>query len=151
MKTLATVADRQEILSRISSLSDIDERRWGKMTVHQMLCHLNDSYGIGLGEKIASPASGFLQRTLLKWIALESSLRWGKGFPTRPEVEQGKGGSVPIEFRRDREFLVTTVVRFCDHLPDPPHSHPIFGPMSRQDWWRWGYLHADHHLRQFGR
>ena len=120
MKTLATVADRQEILSRISSLSDIDERRWGKMTVHQMLCHLNDSYGIGLGEKIASPASGLLQRTLLKWIALESSLRWGKGFPTRPEVEQGKGGSVPIEFQRDREFLVTTVVRFCDHLPDPP-------------------------------
>ena len=121
------------------------------MTVHQMLCHLNDSYGIALGEKIASPATGFLQRTVLKWIALESSLRWGKGFPTRPEVEQGKGGSLPVEFLRDREFLASTVVRFCGQLPDPPLSHPVFGPMSRQDWWRWGYLHADHHLRQFGR
>jgi hypothetical protein len=30
------------------------------------------------------------------------------------------------------------------------HSHPIFGPMSKADWLRWGYLHMDHHLRQFG-
>jgi hypothetical protein len=27
----------------------------------------------------------------------------------------------------------------------------MFGPMSERDWMRWGYLHADHHLRQFGR
>ena len=30
-------------------------------------------------------------------------------------------------------------------------SHPMFGPMTPEDWMRWGYLHADHHLRQFGR
>ena len=30
-------------------------------------------------------------------------------------------------------------------------EHPIFGAMSVKDWMRWGYLHADHHLRQFGR
>jgi hypothetical protein len=30
-------------------------------------------------------------------------------------------------------------------------SHPMFGKMSAKDWMRWGYLHADHHLRQFGR
>jgi hypothetical protein len=29
-------------------------------------------------------------------------------------------------------------------------SHPIFGAMSAGDWLRWGYLHMDHHLRQFG-
>jgi hypothetical protein len=27
----------------------------------------------------------------------------------------------------------------------------MFGPMTEKDWMRWGYLHADHHLRQFGR
>jgi hypothetical protein len=31
-------------------------------------------------------------------------------------------------------------------LPD----HAIFGSMSEADWMRWGYLHMDHHLRQFG-
>jgi hypothetical protein len=28
--------------------------------------------------------------------------------------------------------------------------HPIFGRMSDAAWLRWGYLHMDHHLRQFG-
>jgi hypothetical protein len=29
-------------------------------------------------------------------------------------------------------------------------AHPIFGRMSEAAWLRWGYLHVDHHLRQFG-
>ena len=29
-------------------------------------------------------------------------------------------------------------------------AHPIFGRMSEAEWLRWGYLHTDHHLRQFG-
>ena len=28
--------------------------------------------------------------------------------------------------------------------------HPFFGAMSPNQWLRWGYLHTDHHLRQFG-
>jgi hypothetical protein len=28
--------------------------------------------------------------------------------------------------------------------------HPIFGAMTEEEWMRWGYLHMDHHLRQFG-
>jgi hypothetical protein len=30
-------------------------------------------------------------------------------------------------------------------------AHPIFGRMTEAEWMRWGYLHTDHHLRQFGR
>jgi hypothetical protein len=29
-------------------------------------------------------------------------------------------------------------------------AHPIFGAMAKEEWHRWGYLHLDHHLRQFG-
>jgi len=29
-------------------------------------------------------------------------------------------------------------------------THPIFGQMTEKEWMRWGYLHSDHHLRQFG-
>jgi hypothetical protein len=28
--------------------------------------------------------------------------------------------------------------------------HPLFGPLTRAEWGRWGLRHADHHLRQFG-
>lgn len=151
MKSLNCATDRQEILGRIGALSPADAAKWGKMSVHQMVCHLNDSYLFGLGEKEASPDSGFFQRTVVKWAALRAPMQWPKGVPTRPEMEQGKGGSAPVEFNQDRATLLAVVNRFCDQLPEPPLHHPIFGPMRPGDWWRWGYLHADHHLRQFGR
>jgi hypothetical protein len=151
MQSLTNLIDRRNISGRMSELSAADVARWGFMSVHQMVCHLNDSYKIGLGEKYASPASGFLQRTLLKPLALDLPLQWAKGFRTRPEVEQGKGGSLPLDFRQDLASLLSTVDRFCDALPAPCVTHPIFGAMTAKDWMRWGYLHADHHLRQFGR
>jgi hypothetical protein len=151
VKTLSNVIDRQNISSRISALSPGDTAQWGFMSVHQMMCHLDDSYKLGLGEKYAAPATGFFQRTLLKWLALEMPMRWAKGFPTRPEMEQGKGGSIPQDFHQDLRSLLSTLDRFCDKLPTPCVPHPIFREMTVGDWMRWGYLHADHHLRQFGR
>lgn len=150
MRTLATAADRESILTRMASLTPSDGRLWGKMSVHQTVCHLCDAYRLPLGEKTASPATGFLQRTVMKWLAIQLPLKWPHGVATRPEMEQGVGGTPPAEFEKDRADLLSIVRRFCGtaELPEP---HPFFGPMSRQEWLRWGYLHADHHLRQFGR
>src|SRR5277367_575329 len=100
VNSLSKPADRENISSRLSQLSPQDTARWGKMSVHQMICHLDDSYKFALGEKTVSPATGLLQQTLLKWLALDVPLTWAKGFRTRPEVEQGNGGSPPIEFRQ---------------------------------------------------
>jgi Protein of unknown function (DUF1569) len=151
VKTLSSLADRQNISLRLKELSPEDRARWGLMTVHQMVCHLDDSYKVALGEKEASQATGLLQRTLLKRLALQAPIQWPKGVRTRPEVEQGIGGSVPIDFRQDLASLLSTLSRFCDELPRPCLPHPIFGEMNAHNWMRWGYLHADHHLRQFGR
>jgi hypothetical protein len=151
VKTLRNPVDRQEIEARISTLSAADVARWGSMSVHQTVCHLRDAYRVALGERTASPATGVIQRTLIKWLALQVPLKWPKGFPAPPELEQGKSGSAPLEFELDRISLQSTLTRFCDHLPHPQLPHPIFGQMTAEDWWRWGYLHADHHLRQFGR
>ena len=151
MKTLSNLADRQNISLRLTQLSTADTARWGLMTAHQMVCHLVDSYKVALAEKNASEATGLIQRTVLKWLALQAPIQWAKGFRTRPEIEQGKGGSVPVDFCQDLASLLSTVNRFCDGLPRPCVPHPIFGAMTVQDWMRWGYLHADHHLRQFGR
>lgn len=150
MRTLAATADRESIFRRIALLEPSDGRRWGKMSVHQMMCHLCDAYRLPLGEKTASPATGFVQRTLMKWIALQMPLKWPHGVATRPEMKQGEGGTRPVEFERDRGELLSIVRRFCDTTAFS-EPHPFFGALSRQEWLRWGYLHADHHLRQFGR
>jgi Protein of unknown function (DUF1569) len=151
MNTLGAPEGHQEIVNRIARLSPRDKPLWGRMSVHQMICHLNDSYQVGLGEKFASPAGGPLTRTLIKWIALWAPLKWMKEYPTRPEVEQGKGGTVPVDFETDRKALLAVVERFSKDLPRQWSPHPVFGPMNAREWRRWGYLHADHHLRQFGR
>jgi hypothetical protein len=151
LKSLSSLDDRQNIAHRLAQLRPGDAARWGIMSVHQMVCHLDDSYKVPLGEKNVSAASGILQRTLLKRLALYTPLRWPRGVPTRPEVGQHKGGSLPTDFQQDLASLLSTLSRFCDDLPEPCLPHPIFFKMTSADWMRWGYLHGDHHLRQFGR
>lgn len=151
MQTLAVTADRESIVRRVTLLEPSDRRRWGRMSAQEMVCHLSDSYRLALGEKTVSLATGFLQRTLVKWIALNAPMNWPHNLKTRPEMEQGRGGTPPVDFQRDREGLLLLLRRFCEGPFDLSVAHPIFGTLTREEWLRWGYLHADHHLRQFGR
>jgi hypothetical protein len=151
VKTLANPSDQEEILRRLTLLRPDSQRRWGRMSVHQMLCHLSDSYLTVMGEKKVSPASGLVQRTVMKWFALWVPLPWPHGISTRPEIEQGRGGTPPAEFEADRRAVIDLTNRFSRPTRDFTWSeHAIFGLMQDREWMRWGYLHADHHLRQFG-
>jgi hypothetical protein len=152
MKTLARQADKAEIVQRLRQVREDSVRRWGRMSAPQMICHLSDSFRVVIGRMSASPATGLLQRTLMKWIALHLPLRWPVGITTRPELDQVLGGgTTPGNFATDVAELealvelITTQTRSLDWQP-----HPIFGRMSEADWMRWAYLHMDHHLRQFG-
>lgn len=151
MQTLESKSDRGSIVARVSALTPSDARLWGKMSAHQMVCHLCDSFKVALGEKSVSMATGFLQQTAIKFLALRLPMKWPRNSPTRPEVEQGSGGTPPVEFEKDRAELLSAIERFCADTFDRNIEHPFFGPMTREEWLRWGYLHADHHLRQFGR
>jgi hypothetical protein len=86
---------------------------------------------------------------MLKWFALYVPVPWPQGAATPPEMEQGVGGTVPVEFSQDRKRLVEVIGRFTEVRVEGV-KHPFFGKMSETDWTRWGYLHCDHHLRQFG-
>jgi hypothetical protein len=151
MRTLASAEDRRSIVERIGRLTPADRRRWGKMQPGQMLCHLTDSFRMALQEKDASPATGPLRRSMVKWLALKSPTKWPKGVPTRPEMKQGAGGTPPVDFEQDRAALLALIERFCASPPDEKCPHPMFGHLNVEEWMRWGWLHTDHHLRQFGR
>jgi hypothetical protein len=88
MKILLNRGEREEILQRIAKLRPDLQRRWGLMTVGQMVCHLNDSFRFFFGEKEIQPIHNLLTRTVLKWAALWLPLEWRQGFPTQPEVDQ---------------------------------------------------------------
>ena len=148
MSTLAEPAVVALCKRRILRLAPDAPAKWGRMTAPQMICHLNDSFRVAMGEKHASPATNVLQRTVVKWIAMRAPLQWPHGVATRPEIEQGVGGTPPAEWERDRAELLTLMADFAERRTFA--AHPMFGTMSRRDWLTWGYRHVDHHLRQFG-
>jgi len=151
MNTLATPNDYAAIQRRIESLTEADRGLWGRMSVQGMVCHLTDAFRLPLGERTAERAPGIVWRSGFKWIALRLPMQWPKGVKTRPEMEQGVGGTVPKDFAVDREELLAVLERFTVPCSTHRPAHPIFGRMTEAEWMRWGYLHTDHHLRQFGR
>jgi hypothetical protein len=151
MNTLARARCTAEIIRRLRTVRPDSAPRWGQMSAHQMICHLCDSCRMAMGEKPVSDASGRLQRTVVKWIALYVPARWPPGIPTRPEVDQQAAGTRPVEFAADvagLEALLELITTRKKESGWP--AHPIFGRMSQGAWLRWAYLHTDHHLRQFG-
>jgi hypothetical protein len=151
MKTMARPADKAEIIRRLKMVRPDCSRRWGRMSAHQMVCHLSDAFRLVTHQKAASPATGIVQSTLIKWIALYVPFRWPQGVPTRPEMDQEIEGTKPGDFAADLADLESLLERITimDKDYDWP-AHPIFGRMSESAWKRWAYLHVDHHLRQFG-
>ena len=148
MKTFAREECKAEILRRLKTIRPDTPARWGRMSAHQMVCHLADGCRMAAGEKTVSPVAGPLPPVVMKWIALYLPLPWPKGIPTRPEIDQRCGGTRPVDFAAD----LASAERLLDALTTQSvwAPHPIFGVMTRADWLRWGYVHTAHHLRQFG-
>jgi hypothetical protein len=154
--TLSNPADKQQIIARLKTIQATSPRQWGKMTAAQMLCHLADSFRVTIGEKHWQLARVRVTPIpvplwFLRWVALDLPMQWPQGTPTRPEVDAEADGTKPGDFENDRQELLRLLDRFTrqprDFEWDP---HPIFGPLSETEWMRWGYLHMDHHFRQFG-
>lgn len=148
MKTLADPKIRAACRERLDRLDPYAAPKWGRMTAPEMVCHLIDSFHVGTGEKYASPATSLLQRTLVKFFALHTPIQWPPGVPTRPEIEQGMGGTPPKIWLDDRAELLALIDSFAARKTFG--EHPTFGKMSERDWMVWGYRHVDHHFRQFG-
>ena len=151
MKTLANPRDAPEILARLRRVSPDSRRRWGRMTSHQMLCHLADALRHTLGERPVSAFRPTRWRTKgLKWLALWMPVQWPHGFRTRPELDALRGGTPPADFTRDLAVVEELTKRLILEAPRIPGKHPLFGALTEKEWLRFCWLHLDHHLRQFG-
>ena len=123
MRTLQNTRDRNELLERMLRVGPNSEPRWGKMSAHQMICHLNDSLRAPLGEKYISPSTSLFKRAILKHLALWAPIRWPHGFKTRPEMDQDQGGTPPVQFASDLAQFRNLFERFCIHDGEfAPHA-----------------------------
>lgn len=154
MRSLDRPDDHAAIMARLRRLRPESQRRWGRMTAAQMVCHLTDAFRNMLGERPTSAPSrpaGWVRRRLLKWVAIYSPLPWPHGIRTRPEADQELGGTPPAAFEADLTALIASCDRFMSNRAKvASRPHFMFGPLTEAEWARWAYLHMDHHLRQFG-
>jgi hypothetical protein len=148
MRNYWNAADREQLLTRILTVHPSSPRRWGKMTPHQMICHLADAFRGATGLRPVKPRSYGFERPV-KWFALYVPVPWPPNYPTPREIDQARGeGTPPTTFAHDRDALLALMQRFTPETTRG-RSHPLWGTMSEWEWGRWGYLHTDHHLRQF--
>jgi hypothetical protein len=139
MRTLARPRDKAAILQRLRAVRPDCVARWGRMSAHQMVCHLADGLRMATGQKAVSNASGPLMRSVVKWAVLYVPLRWPAGIGTSPEIDQECGGTTPVDFDADVaqvEALVELITAPSTRVDWRPH--PLFGRMSEAAWLRLG-------------
>ena len=146
MARLHDARDRAEIVLRLRALRPDSDRRWGKMSVTQMLWHVNEAMEGALGRIQAEPMKVPLPRPLLKLLVLNAP--WGKGAPTLkrwiPQAE-----SYDFISERDRSCRLVEEIAAKPIAAEWPDS-PTLGKMSGTDVSRLHAKHLNHHLTQFG-
>lgn len=149
MTNLSEPAAQVEIRRRLTALEPADQRQWGTLTVEEMMAHLREAYVSTISPGEAPPMPGPLPPWAMKFFALSVPVKWPRTIQTVPMLRREAmppAGSFADEHSR----LLTAFENFL-RATENRNRHPMFGAMQPVDWMRWGYLHADHHLRQFGR
>lgn len=151
--TFSTLSDSgamESLTSRLNALTPDSPRQWGRMSIGQMFCHVNDSFIVINGDRpIAKRVDNWFNRSVVKWVAIHTAMPWPKGVKTLAEVDAERGGTTPGVFEHDRAKTIELLRAFAAPTSHPA-PHPLFGAMSRNEWMIWAYRHMDHHLRQFG-
>ena len=99
MKNFLNIKDKEEIVARLQRIGPGSARRWGSMSVGQMVCHLSDGYRLYMGLRGVTRVDFPYPRIVVKWVAIWAPMPWPKGFKTAPEMDQRGGGTRPASLR----------------------------------------------------
>lgn len=126
--------------------------QWGHMSAQQMVEHLSWSYEVSTGRCVVRCPIPEAKREAWKQFL----------FDNRPMVREFRNpalvNGLPA-LRHEGLAAAIAAVRadagaFRQHAasaaPDARHLHPVFGPLSVEEWARAHYKHFVHHLLQFG-
>lgn len=149
MKNIFDITVSDGVINRINSLSPNSERKWGKMTVDQMLAHCNFIYELVYDNNSPKP-KGFkkwLLKTFVKNIVV-SEKPYKKNGRTAPEFLVTNERDFKKEKDRLTSYILKTQELGGDYF-DNKENHS-FGNLTKTEWSNMFYKHLDHHLNQFG-
>ena len=136
----------QDFLGRIDSLTPEHRPVFGKMNVHQMICHCTDQLRLAFGT--LKPDEDYIKIDPKKVKALALSK---KTVPTPKGLGQAEGGGTrPTTFDNDKALLKSYLEEFVNLLEDFDFApHPYFGAFDKRRWTNLTVYHLNHHLSQF--
>jgi len=146
MKTVFDKTTRDELISRIDTLSENSKKAWGKMNVYQALkhCTLWDEWMQSDKENKQVFIGRLFGKMALKKV-LKDEAPLAHSTPTLPELRiKETTGDIAAEKKK----WVSLIGEYA-HFTNPSFLHPFFGKMTREQVGQVAYKHADHHLRQF--
>lgn len=145
--TLFDKTTQDRMLERIQKLNAASQRKWGKMSVSQMLKHMTIAFSVPIN-KIQVPKDKLYYLSanpLARWMMIKAVSKWPKNLITAdsfivkedPDFETAK-----------KDFLAAYSAFLKAEKYDG--SHPVFGVMDKELWGNAMAIHLNHHLEQFG-
>ncbi len=143
----AAVVDEQVV--RINNLSPETRPLWGKMTVDQMLAHVNVPYVMVYENTIPRP--NWFMRQVLRLIVKNKVVGpapYARNTPTAPVFKM----TGTKDFASEKVKLIAYLrrVQRDGATVFGGKESASFGPLTVAEWNVMFYKHLDHHLTQFG-
>ncbi len=149
MKNLFDKTDVETTLERIENLTPQTKPQWGKMSVAQMLAHINVAYDMAFTDKYPK-ANGF-SRFMLK-LFVKKAVVGPKPYPKNGRTAPQFIISDQRDFDQEKSKLLTYMKKAQElgaaHFEQKESNS--FGPLTSQEWNVMFAKHLDHHLTQFG-
>ena len=150
MQNVFDAKDAQEYINRINNLTPETQRKWGKMSVDQVLAHLNVAYDLTfMPEKFPKPSfiakfllSRFVKPKITNEIPYKQSLPTSLAFIIADERN----------FEEEKAKLIGNIQRVqqLGREAFEGKENINFGKMTAQGWNNMFAKHLNHHLEQFG-
>ena len=150
MQNVFDAKDAQEYINRINNLTPETQRKWGKMSVDQVLAHLNVAYDLTFTpEKFPKP--NFIAKFLLSRFVkpkITNEIPYKQSLPTSPVFIIADERN----FEEEKAKLIGNIQRVqqLGREAFEGKENINFGKMTAQCWNNMFAKHLNHHLEQFG-
>lgn len=150
MHNVFDAKDAQEYINRINNLTPETQRKWGKMSVDQVLAHLNVAYDLTFTpEKFPKPS--FIAKFLLSRFVkpkITNEIPYKQSLPTSPVFIIADERN----FEEEKAKLIGNIQRVqqLGREAFEGKENINFGKMTAQCWNNMFAKHLNHHLDQFG-
>ena len=150
MQNVFDAQGAQEYINRINNLTPETQRKWGKMSVNQVLAHLNVAYDLTFTpEKFPKPS--FIAKFLLSRFVkpkITNEIPYKQSLPTSPAFIIADERN----FEEEKAKLIGNIQRVqqLGREAFEGKENINFGKMTAQCWNNMFAKHLNHHLEQFG-